>query len=164
MLLQWIASGENPAKLKKIVREKIKMSDEGYAYIDKLIDICATYAKTPSGTDSLLHVIYYTFYGLHSGTLKVNGWLQSYNGRLELVKQGFEKGSSRDENLGKVAELLDFMFTEYVDGDGDTGNVYHNYPDSQYGDKPGLAPNGFIAFFQQLIQWIKTLFNKLFHH
>jgi len=64
MLLQWIASGDNPAKLKQIVREKIKMSDEGYAYADKLIDIAATYAKTPSGTDSLLHVIYYIFYGV----------------------------------------------------------------------------------------------------
>ena len=34
MLLQWIASGDNPAKLKQIVREKVKMSDEGYAYAD----------------------------------------------------------------------------------------------------------------------------------
>ena len=52
-----------------------------------------------------------------------------------------------------------------MDENGDTGNVYHNYPDSQFGnnDKPGFASNGFIAFFQQIIQWIKTIWNKLTH-
>ncbi len=166
MLVQWIASGDNPAKLKQIVREKIKMSDEGYAYIDKLIDICATYAKTPSGTDSLLHVIYYIFYGVYNGTAPVANWQKDYNTRLELLQKDFDKCSSRDKNLGKVAELLDFLFVEYAGGDkDDTGSVYHNYPGSEYGnnDKPGFAANGFISFFQQIINWIKMIVNKLFH-
>ena len=165
MLLQWLATGDNPAKLKQIIREKVDMSAEGYDYADKLIDIAATYAKTPSGTDSLLHVIYYTFYGIHNGTAPVAEWQRDYNGRLALIQADFDQCSSRDENLGKVAELLDWLFTEYVDENGDTGNVYHNYPDSQFGnnDKPGFASNGFIAFFQQIIQWIKTIWNKLTH-
>lgn len=166
MLLQWIASGDNPAKLKQIIREKIKMSDEGYAYADKLIDIAATYAKTPSGTDSLLHVIYYIFYGLYNGTAPVANWQKDYNTRLELLQKDFDQCSSRDKNLGKVAELLDFLFVEYAGGDkDDTGSVYHNYPGSEYGnnDKPGFASNGFISFFQQIINWIRMLVNKIFH-
>lgn len=162
--LRWVAL--NKDQLKTLVREKIEMSDEGYAYIDKLIDIVGTYAGTNSGMDSILHMLYYIFYGVHSGTSKVANWQKDYNTRLQLVAEGQQKASSRDENLGKVAELLDFLFTEYVGGDkDDTGNVYHNYPDSEYGNnsKPGFASNGFIAFFQQIINWIKTIINKLFH-
>ena len=159
--LRWAAL--NKDQLKTLVREKIEMSDEGYAYIDKLIDIVGTYAGTNSGMDSILHMLYYIFYGVHSGTTKVADWQKDYNTRLQLVAEGQKKASSRDENLGKVAELLDFLFTEYVDPNADTGNVYHNYPDSEYGNKPGFAANGFIAFFQQLIQWIKTIFNKIFN-
>ncbi len=163
LLLRWIATGDNPAKLKQLVRDNIEMSNEGYAYIDKLIDIVGTYAGTNSGMDSILHMLYYIFYGVHSGTTKVADWQRDYNTRLQLVAEGQKKASSRDENLGKVAELLDFLFTEYVDSNADTGNVYHNYPDSEYGNKPGFAANGFIAFFQQLIQWIKTIINKIFN-
>lgn len=159
--LRWAAL--NKDQLKTLVREKIEMSDEGYAYIDKLIDIVGTYAGTNSGMDSILHMLYYIFYGVHSGTTKVADWQRDYNTRLQLVAEGQKKASSRDENLGKVAELLDFLFTEYVDPNADTGNVYHNYPDSEYGNKPGFAANGFIAFFQQLIQWIKTIINKIFN-
>ncbi len=162
--LRWVAL--NKDQLKNLVREKIEMSDEGYAYIDKLIDIVGAYAGTNSGMDSILHMLYYIFYGVHSGTTKVANWQRDYNTRLQLVAEGEQKASARDENLGKVAELLDFLFTEYVGGDkDDTGNVYHNYPDSEYGNnsKPGFASNGFIAFFQQIINWIKTIINKVFH-
>ena len=161
--LRWVAL--NKDQLKTLVREKIEMSDEGYAYIDKMIDIVGTYAGTNTGMDSLLHMFYYIFYAVNTGTTEVADWQESYNGRLKLVAEGEEKASKRDENIGKVAELLDWLFTEYVDENGDTGNVYHNYPDSQFGnnDKPGFASNGFIAFFQQIIQWIKTIWNKLTH-
>ena len=158
--MRWIAL--NKDQLKTLVREKIEMSDEGYAYIDKMIDIVGTYAGTNTGMDSLLHMFYYIFYAVNTGTTKVANWQKDYNTRLELVAEGQEKASARDENIGKVAELLDWLFTEYVDEDADTGNVYHNYPDSEFGNKPGFAANGFIAFFQQIIQWFKTIFNKLF--
>lgn len=158
--LRWVAL--NKDQLKTLVREKIEMSDEGYAYIDKMIDIVGTYAGTNTGMDSLLHMFYYIFYAVNTGTTKVANWQKDYNTRLELVAEGQEKASARDENIGKVAELLDWLFTEYVDEDADTGNVYHNYPDSEFGNKPGFAANGFIAFFQQIIQWFKTIFNKLF--
>jgi hypothetical protein len=172
MLLQWIAAGDNPAKLKQIIREKVDMSDEGYAYADKLIDIVAAYCKTPSGTDSILHMLYYIFYAAYTGTTKVANWQSSYNGRLELVAEGEVAASKRDENLGKVAELLDWLFVTYGDGDGDdTGNVYHNYdnpddemPSPAVGKPKGFAPNGFIAFFRQIIEWFKTIFNKIFKH
>ena len=159
--LRWVAL--NKDQLKTLVREKIEMSDEGYAYIDKMIDIVGTYAGTNTGMDSLLHMFYYIFYAVNTGTTEVANWQKDYNTRLELVAEGQAKASKSDENLGKVAELLDWLFTEYVDENGDTGNVYHNYPDSQFGDKPGFAANGFIAFFQQIIQWIKTIWNKLTH-
>jgi hypothetical protein len=158
--MRWVAL--NKDQLKTLVREKIEMSDEGYAYIDKMIDIVGTYAGTNTGMDSLLHMFYYIFYAVNTGTTKVANWQKDYNTRLELVAEGQEKASARDENIGKVAELLDWLFTEYVDEDADTGNVYHNYPDSEFGNKPGFAANGFIAFFQQIIQWFKTIFNKLF--
>ena len=157
--LRWVAL--NKDQLKTLVREKIEMSDEGYAYIDKLIDIVGAYAGTNSGMDSILHMLYYIFYGVHTGTTKVANWQKDYNTRLQLVAEGEQKASARDENLGKVAELLDFLFTEYVGGDkDDTGNVYHNYDDGS-GKPNGFAANGFIAFFQQIINWIKTIFNKL---
>ena len=157
--LRWVAL--NKDQLKTLVREKIEMSDEGYAYIDKLIDIVGAYAGTNSGMDSILHMLYYIFYGVHTGTTKVANWQRDYNTRLQLVAEGEQKASARDENLGKVAELLDFLFTEYVGGDkDDTGNVYHNYDDGS-GKPNGFAANGFIAFFQQIINWIKTIFTTL---
>ncbi len=167
MLLKWIASGDNPAKLKQIVRAKIEMSDEGYAYIDKLIDLVAAYAGTPSGMDSLLHMIYYTFYGIHNGTAPVAEWQRSYNDRLQLISKSAE-ATKTDENLGNVADLLDWLFQTYVEGeDADdderapTGDVYH-YQDSDRTEngkdsKNGFAKNGFIRFFQQIIEWIKKI-------
>lgn len=164
--LRWV--GLNGDKLKEIVRDKIEMSDEGYAYIDKLIDIVAAYAGTNSGMDSLLHMLYYIFYGIHNGSASVANWQRDYNSRFEAIAEGQKAATKTDENLGKVAELLDWLFVTYGDGDSDdTGNVYHNYDDDDLGSpaagKPkGFAPNGFIAFFQQIINWFKTIFNKLF--
>ena len=175
--LRWIATAENGAKLKQIVREKIEMSDEGYAYIDKLIDIVVAYAGTNSGMDSLLHMIYYIFYGIHNGSAAVAGWQRDYNTRLDAVAKGEEQASARDENLGKVAELLDWLYWFYGkdheenSDPNDTGNVYHNYdnpddemPSPAVGKPKGFAPNGFIAFFRQIIEWFKTIFNKIFKH
>ena len=164
--LRWV--GLNGDKLKEIVRDKIEMSDEGYAYIDKLIDIVAAYAGTNSGMDSLLHMLYYIFYGIHNGSASVANWQRDYNSRFEAIAEGQKAATKTDENLGKVAELLDWLFVTYGDGDSDdTGNVYHNYDDDDLGSpaagKPkGFAPNGFIAFFQQIINWFKTIFSKLF--
>ncbi len=166
--LRWVAL--NAEKLKPLVREKIEMSDEGYAYIDKLIDIVAAYAGTNSGMDSLLHMLYYIFYGIHNGSASVAGWQRDYNSRFEAIAEGQKAATKTDENLGKVAELLDWLFVTYGDGDkDDTGNVYHNYDDDEMGSpaagKPkGFAPNGFIAFFRQIIEWFKTIFNKIFKH
>lgn len=166
--LRWVATGDNPAKLKALIREKVSMDQEGYDYTDKLIDIAASYAGTNSGMDSLLHMIYYIFYGVHNGTAPVAEWQRSYNDRLQLLEYGAEGASKTDENLGNVADLLDWLFQTYVEGeDADdderapTGDVYH-YQDSDRTEngkdsKNGFAKNGFIRFFQQIIEWIKKI-------
>ncbi|MBQ6092110.1 MAG: hypothetical protein IJL00_00370, partial [Clostridia bacterium] len=172
LALRWIATGENGAKLKALVRENIEMSAEGYDYIDKLIDIVVAYAGTNSGMDSLLHMLYYIFYGIHNGTAAVAGWQRDYNSRFEAIDGVVQELTPRDENLGKVAELLDWLFATYGDGDeNNTGNVYHNYdnpddemPSPAVGKPKGFAANGFIQFFKQIIEWFKTIFNKIFKH
>jgi hypothetical protein len=164
--LRWASL--NADSLKAIVRDKIEMTDEGYAYIDKLIDIAASYAGTNSGMDSLLHMIYYIFYGVHNGTAPVAEWQRSYNDRLQLLEYGAEGASKTDENLGNVADLLDWLFQTYVEGeDADdderapTGDVYHyqNEDRTENGkdSKNGFAKNGFIRFFQQIFEWIKKI-------
>ena len=152
MLLQWIAAGDNPAKLKQLVREKADLSEEGYKYTDSLIDIAATYCKTPSGTDTILHSLYYIFYGLYQGGRKTAGWLTDYNEKVNVIDESLR--SSRDDNLVKVSKLLDFLYTEYVDEDGTTEQVY---------SEEGFASKGFVSLFQQIIEWIKTIFYKLTH-
>ena len=148
--LNWIATGDNPEKLKTIIREKVDLPEDGYKYMDSLIDIVAKYCTTPEGMDTILHAIAYIFYGLYNGTDTTADWLTSYNAKVKLVKKSL--GSSRETALVGVAKLLDMLYTNLVDPDGTTGNVYSS---------DGLASNGFISLFQQIIEWFRTIFAKI---
>ena len=148
--LNWIATGDNPEKLKTIIREKVDLPEDGYKYMDSLIDIVAQYCTTPEGMDTILHAIAYIFYGLYNGTDTVADWLTSYNAKVKLVKKSL--GSSRETALVGVADLLDFLYTSLVDSEGTTGNVFSS---------DGLASNGFISFFKQIIEWFRTIFAKM---
>ena len=150
IVLKWVASDENGEKLKEIVREKVELTEDGYKYTDTLIDIAMAYAGSELGMDQLLHAIYYIFYGLHVGGHKANLWLKSYNEKVQLVKDNLS--GSTDAKLVVIAEFLDLLYNHLIDSDGTTGNVYS-------GD--GLAANGLIALFQQIIEWFRTIIGKI---
>ena len=150
IVLRWIATGDNAETLKAIIREKVELPDEGYAYTDSLIDVVKLYCSTDLGVDQILHSIYYVFYGLHTGSHEATDFLDSYNGKVQLVKENL--GSSRETAIVNVANLLDYLFTSLIDENASTGQVL---------SEDGFAPNGIISFFKQLVEWFKTLFARL---
>ncbi|MBQ5970471.1 MAG: hypothetical protein IJL52_10265 [Clostridia bacterium] len=150
--INWLATAENAQKLKTIIREKVELSPEGYEYTDALIDFLVSYSNTNAGIDSELHILYYIFVALQTGAAKTADWLTTYNGKVQLIKTETEKASKRDKAFVGLAGLFDFFYQSFVDDNGTTGNVF---------SEDGLAPRGFIAFFRQIIEWIKSIFAKL---
>jgi len=150
IVLRWIASSENGEKLKELIKEKVELPEDGYKYIDSLIDVVLTYCGTAVGMDSMLHSIYYVFYGIHTGAHEANEWLDSYNARFKFVNEYFNK--SENDDLMGVAKLLDNLYRFFIDDNGSTGNVF---------SPEGLAPNGLIPFFQQIIEWFRAIVAKL---
>ena len=150
--INWLATKDNAEKLKVIVREKVELSEDGYKYTDDLIDLAIGYTKTNAGIDSTLHILYYIFTALRKGAASTTDWLTSYNAKVQLVKTSVDEASQRDRSLVALANLFDYFYQNFVDDNGSTGNVFSD---------DGLAPRGFIAFFRQIIEWIKAIFAKL---
>ena len=148
--LKWVASAENGEKLKQLVREKVELSEDGYKYVDTMINLVLGYCNSKYGMDKMLHAVYYAFYGIHTGTHEANQWLDNYNERFRFISALF--ATSDEADLVAVGELLDALYTMFIDGNGSTGNII---------SANGLAPNGLIPFFKQAIEWFKTIIARL---
>ena len=150
LALKWVVSAENSEKLKQLVREKVELSEDGYKYVDTMIDLANWYCNTEYGMNQMLHAVYFAFFSIHTGTHVTNKWLDNYNERVRFIRTLFSNSGEKD--LISISRILDYLYTRFIDENGSTGNIFSD---------DELAPNGLIPLFRQVIEWIRTIIAML---
>ena len=152
LLVTFIMHENNQAMLLGLLKDNLGMTEEAGKYIGgvlKVIGDCAT--ETYLGMDKALATIYYIYYGLDIGVGETANGVKDLNAEwtklLEEMRNSNDKGEALAGQI--ITDILDLdIFDDIIDPD------------------EGIAPNGFIAFFQKIaaffqriIDWFKNLFN-----
>lgn len=152
LLVTFIMHENNQAMLLGLLKDNLGMTEEAGKYIGgvlKVIGDCAT--ETYLGMDKALATLYYIYYGLDIGVGETANGVKDLNAEwtklLEEMRNSKDKGEALAGQI--ITDILDLdIFDDIIDPD------------------EGIAPNGFIAFFQKIaaffqriIDWFKNLFN-----
>lgn len=152
LLVTFIMHENNQAMLLGLLKDNLGMTEEAGKYIGgvlKVIGDCAT--ETYLGMDKALATLYYIYYGLDIGVGETANGVKDLNAEwtklLEEMRNSNDKGEALAGQI--ITDILDLdIFDDIIDPD------------------EGIAPNGFIAFFQKIaaffqriIDWFKNLFN-----
>lgn len=152
LLVTFIMHENNQEMLLGLLKDNLGMTEEAGKYIGgvlKVIGDCAT--ETYLGMDKALATLYYIYYGLDIGVGETANGVKDLNAEwtklLEEMRNSNDKGEALAGQI--ITDILDLdIFDDIIDPD------------------EGIAPNGFIAFFQKIaaffqriIDWFKNLFN-----
>lgn len=141
LLITFIMSDDNQNKLLTILRDKCNMNADSEKYISAVLKLLATYATTTHhGMDQSLFVIYQIFYGANKGADYAASGLKSLNDMwIEILKSLNGSNDPNAKGIGSfIADILDIT----LDGIFDSG---------------GLASNGFVRFWQNIINMFKKI-------
>ena len=147
LLITFIMHENNQEMLVGLLKDTFGMSPDAEKYVRGVIGLYAEVAvDTRLGMDQALATTYYLFYGADTGVEGVTGGYKDINAAWR------EALATLKEDSGIAADLIDALlgldiFDDLIDTD------------------TGIAPNGFIAFFQKIsdlfnkiIEWFKNLF------
>ncbi len=150
LLITFIMHENNQEMLIGLLKDNFNMNADSEKYVRGLLDTIADLSvNTYLGMDKALATLYYLFYGVDIGVGELAGGMKDLN----------EKWQEALRELGKTDDGKE----------GSLGNALADFLDTYLEDvltSEGVAPNGFIAFFQriadwfnQIIEWIKGLFS-----
>lgn len=152
LLVTFIMHENNQAMLLGLLKDNLGMTEEAGKYVGgvlKVIGDCAT--ETYLGMDKALATLYYIYYGLDIGVGETANGVKDLN--AEWTKLLEEMRNSKDDGEALAGQII----TEILDLD-----IFDDIIDPD----EGIAPNGFIAFFQKIaeffqriVDWFKNLFN-----
>lgn len=152
LIVTFIMHENNQAMLLGLLKDNLGMTEEAGKYIGgvlKVISDCAT--ETYLGMDKALATLYYIYYGLDIGVGETANGVKDLN--AEWTKLLEEMRNSKDDGEALAGQII----TEILDLD-----IFDDIIDPD----EGIAPNGFIAFFQKIaeffqriVDWFKNLFN-----
>ena len=147
LLITFIMHENNKEMLVGLLKDTFGMSPDAEKYVRGVIGLYAEVAvDTRLGMDQALATTYYLFYGADTGVDGVTGGYKDINAAWR------DALATLREDSGIAADLIDALlglgvFDDLIDTDN------------------GIAPNGFIAFFQKIsdlfnkiIEWFKNLF------
>ena len=141
LIVTFIMHENNREMLLGLLRDNLGMSADAEKYVRGILDTIATVAvDTYLGMDQALATLYYLFYGADIGVDGAAGGLKDLNKEWQNILK--ELGMSDDPNELTIGNLLAKFLGDYFE------DVL---------TPEGVAPNGFIAFFQRIIEW----FNKI---
>lgn len=143
LIVTFIMHENNQEVLIGLLKDTFGMTADAEKYVRGVLDTIATCAtETYLGMDKALATIYYLFYGADIAIGETAGGLKDVNAKWQEVLKNM--GMSDDPNektLGNMlAEFLDVHFDDIFTSEG-------------------IAPNGFIAFFQRIIEWFNKIIN-----
>ena len=152
LIVTFIMHENNQAMLLGLLKDNLGMTEEAGKYIGgvlKVIGDCAT--ETYLGMDKALATLYYIYYGLDIGVGETANGVKDLNAEWTKLLEEMRNSNDDGEALAGqiITDILDLdIFDDIIDPD------------------EGIAPNGFIAFFQKIaaffqriIDWFKNLFN-----
>ncbi len=152
LLVTFIMHENNQEMLLGLLKDNLGMTEEAGKYIGgvlKVIGDCAT--ETYLGMDKALATLYYIYYGLDIGVGETANGVKDLNAEWTKLLEEMRNSKDNGEALAGqiITEILDLdIFDDIIDPD------------------EGIAPNGFIAFFQKIAaffqriaDWFKNLFN-----
>ena len=147
LVIKFITDEANQKIVVKFLQDKLGMSAEATPYVEALIKLLAdTIDGTSLGMQSALATVYYVFYGVDQG---VGNTADGYRDLNAAWKEAIGELKEENSNAGAVIE-------EILGWD-----IFEDVLDIE----EGLAPNGFIKFFQKIAEWFRSIgewFKKLF--
>jgi len=151
LLITFIMHENNQEMLVGVLKDAFNMSPDAEKYVRGVIGLYAEVAvDTYLGMDQALATTYYLFYGADLGVDNATGGYKDLNADwIKLLKKmGYEGPDDVSTSAKLIAGILGLdIFEDLISTEG-------------------IAPNGFIAFFQKIIElfnkiveWFKNLFN-----
>ncbi len=139
LAITFIMHENNRDMLLGLLRDNLGMSAEAEKYIELILNIIADCAVgTRLGMDSALATIYYIFYGADIGVGETTGGYNSLNDAWREALKELREESNIAADL--IEEILGSdIFEDIID------------------PEEGIAPNGFIAFFQKIASWFQKI-------
>ena len=143
LLVTFIMHENNQNMLLGLLRDKLGMTADAEKYVAALLKVIADCSvETRLGMDSALATIYYIFYGADIGVgntaTGVKDMNEEWTKRLKKMRESTNKGESAAGDL--IAGILDLdIFDDIID------------------PEEGIAPNGFIKFFQKIASWFQKI-------
>ncbi len=143
LLVTFIMHKNNQNMLLGLLRDNLGMTAEAEKYVGALLKVIADCAvETRLGMDSALATLYYIFYGADIGVGNTATGIKDLNAEwtklLKDMRESNDKGESAAGNI--IAGILDLdIFDDIIDPD------------------EGIAPNGFIKFFQKIASWFQMI-------
>lgn len=139
LAITFIMHENNRAMLLGLLRDNLGMSAEAEKYVELTLNIIADCAvETRLGMDTALATIYYIFYGADVGVGETTGGYDSLNDAWREALKELREESDIAADL--IEEILGSdIFEDIID------------------PEEGIAPNGFIAFFQKIASWFQKI-------
>lgn len=139
LAITFIMHENNRDMLLGLLRDNLGMSAEAEKYVELILNIIADCAVgTRLGMDSALATIYYIFYGADVGVGETTGGYNSLNDAWREALKELREESDIAADL--IEEILGSdIFEDIID------------------PEEGIAPNGFIAFFQKIASWFQKI-------
>ena len=152
LLLTFIMHKNNQEMLVGLLKDSLGMTADGEKYLKALLKLVADCTlDTKLGMETALATLYYIYYGLDIGVGESANGMKDLN--AEWTKLLEEMRNSKDEGEALAGDIIAGIlgldiFEDIIDPD------------------EGIAPNGFIAFFQKIAaffqkiaDWFRNLFN-----
>lgn len=150
LVVTFIMHEKNREALIGLLKDNLGMTKDAEKYVRGVLDSIASIStETYLGMDQALATLYYLFYGADIGVGEATGGLKDINAEWQAILKELGKSDNPDELT--IGNILAKFLNKYME------DVF---------TEDGIAPNGFIAFFQKiidwfnkLVEWIKNLFN-----
>lgn len=144
LALTFIGNEKNVDAVIGLLSDYCNMDESAQEFVSALLKAIIDYQLgTRYGMDQALATVYYVFYGTDIGVNETAGAIKDVNAQwIELLKKLGMSDNPNEATVGNlIAKILDLdIFKDIIDTD------------------TGIAPNGFVAFFQKIIEWFNSIF------
>lgn len=152
LFVTFVMHENNQEMLLGLMRDKLGMTADAEKYVAALLKLIADCSvETKLGMNTALATLYYLFYSADIGVGNTATGIKDLNAEWTSLLKNMRESSDRGEAMAGdlIAGILDMdIFDDIIDPD------------------LGIAPDGFLKFFQKIINlfksltgWFKNLFN-----
>ncbi len=138
LALTFISIPENVVALEAILADEL--TGDGYIFLCSLLENFSQMVAKEKGMDEVMYTVYQIFYAANVAAHKTNDWVEDFNGDYSFLNQLF--ATSDLAFLRQIESSLSGLLGKYA------GDIV---------DEEGIAPNGFIKFFQKIAEFFQKI-------